>query len=392
MGANYTKGLTEKLNDKLSAADKILERAMKEERELTSDEMQEIAEIRDDVRRIKETLAAKGFFDGEKGAEMDDRACGDKKREEQQEAEQRAADDRAAFENYLRETAAGLETRANLDMGSNGAVIPKTIAREIIKRVYDICPILERSQKFNTKGTLAVPVYDETTGAITVGYQDEFDEITANVGKFTSVELTGYLAGALSLISRSLINNTEIDIVAFVVDMMSYKIARFIEGELINGTLNKIAGLSGMTNTMTAASQTAITADEVIQLKDRVKDVFQANSCWIMSPETRTALRLLKDDVGRYLLQDDINAPFGSTLLGKPIYVSDNMPAIAAGAKAIVYGDLSGLATKFNEELNIQILREKYATMHAIGVVGWLEFDAKVIDNQKITALVMASA
>lgn len=387
---SYTKKMNEKLNEKIAKADAILGKAQKEERELTPDEMQEIAEIRDDVRRIKETLAAKGFFDGENGPEADDRACDDKP--DERSAEQRAMDERAAFEAYIRDTASGIETRANLDMGNNGAIIPVTIAREIIKRVYDICPILEKSRKFNAVGALDVPVYDETTSAITVAYATEFQELTANVGKFTSVRLTGFLAGALSLISRSLINNTQIDIVAFIIDEMAYKIARFIEGELLNGTTDKIDGLSTMTNTMTAASATAITADEVVELKDKIKDVFQANACWIMSPATRTALRLLKDDVGRYLLQDDINAPFGSTLLGKPIYVSDNMPDIAAGKRTIIYGDLSGLGTKFVEEMNIQVLREKYATMHAIGIVGWLEFDAKVIDNQKIAALVQAAS
>lgn len=387
---SYTKKMNEKLNEKIAKADAILGKAQKEERELTPDEMQEIAEIRDDVKRIKETLAAKGFFDGEDGPEADDRDCDDNPDEKS--TEQRAMDERAAFEAYIRDTASGIETRANLDMGNNGAIIPVTIAREIIKRVYDICPILEKSRKFNAVGALDVPVYDETSTAITVAYATEFQELTANVGKFTSVRLTGFLAGALSLISRSLINNTQIDIVAFIIDEMAYKIARFIEGELLNGTTDKIDGLSTMTNTMTAASATAITADEVVELKDKIKDVFQANACWIMSPATRTALRLLKDDVGRYLLQDDINAPFGSTLLGKPIYVSDNMPDVAAGKRTIIYGDLSGLGTKFVEEMNIQVLREKYATMHAIGIVGWLEFDAKVIDNQKIAALVQAAS
>lgn len=387
---SYTKKMNEKLNEKIAKADAILGKAQKEERELTPDEMQEIAEIRDDVKRIKETLAAKGFFDGEDGPEADDRACDDNPDEKS--AEQRAMDERAAFEAYIRDTASGIETRANLDMGNNGAIIPVTIAREIIKRVYDICPILEKSRKFNAVGALDVPVYDETSTAITVAYATEFQELTANVGKFTSVRLTGFLAGALSLISRSLINNTQIDIVAFIIDEMAYKIARFIEGVLLNGTTVKIDGLSTMTNTMTAASATAITADEVIKLKDKIKDVFQNNACWIMSPATRTELRLLKDDVGRYLLQDDINAPFGSTLLGKPIYVSDNMPDIAASKRTIIYGDLTGLGTKFVEEMNIQVLREKYATMHAIGIVGWLEFDAKVIDNQKLAALVQAAS
>ena len=111
-----------------------------------------------------------------------------------------------------------------------------------------------------------------------------------------------------------------------------------------------------------------------------------------MSSKTRTALRLLKDDVGRYLLNDDITSPFGTTLLGKPVYVSDNMPDMAAGKKAIYYGDMRGLATKFGEDINIEVLREKYATMHAIGVVGWVEFDSKIENEQAIAAMTMANA
>ena len=109
-----------------------------------------------------------------------------------------------------------------------------------------------------------------------------------------------------------------------------------------------------------------------------------------MSPATRTAIRELKDNMGRYLLQDDISLPFGKSLLGKPIYVTDNMSDIGAGKTVVYYGDMKGLATKFNENINIEVLREKYATQHAIGVVGWLEFDSKVQDNQMITKLVMA--
>ena len=187
------------------------------------------------------------------------------------------------------------------------------------------------------------------------------------------------------------LQNAQFDIVSFVVDQMAYSIRRFIENVLLNGS-GSVEGLSTLKNKITAASATAITADEVIKLKDNIKDVFQDNAIWIMSPNTRTALRLLKDDVGRYLLQDDITSPFGTTLLGKPIYVSDNMSDMEAGATAIYYGDMRGLATKFNEDMNIQVLREKYATQHAIGVVGWLEFDSKVEDAQKITKLVMAGA
>ena len=176
-----------------------------------------------------------------------------------------------------------------------------------------------------------------------------------------------------------------------VVDYIAYSWKRWIEGVLLNGS-GSVPGLTGVTKITTAAAASAITADEVIKLKDSVKDMFQNNAMFIMSPATRTALRLLKDEVGRYMLQDDITAPFGATLLGKPIYVSDNMPDMASGKVVIYYGDMTGLATKFNEELEIVVLREKYATQHAIGIVSYSEFDAKVIDAQKIAALKMATA
>lgn len=385
------KELVEKKNDLITRAEEVLNTAKAETRELTDAEAQELAEIRDNVRRIMKTLELKGEFDKMEGAALEKeglpkdevRKCGDLKNET------RAMEEEAAFADYVRgvvnERANNLTPAAN----SAGVTIPVTIANRIIRKVYDICPILERSTKYNMKGTLEIPYYDVNTTTITVAWAQEFQELDSNVGKFTNIQLSGYLAGALTLISRSLINNSQFDIVSFIVDEMAYSIRRFIENVLLNGS-GDVAGLSTLTNSLTAASSTAVTADEIIKLKDNIKDVFQNNAIWIMSPATRTALRLLKDEVGRYLLQDDITSPFGTTLLGKPIYVTDNMPDMAAGATAIYYGDMRGLATKFSEDMNIQVLREKYATQHAIGVVGWLEFDAKVQDAQQITKLVMA--
>jgi HK97 family phage major capsid protein len=398
----------EKRNDLITRAETVVNTAKAEKRELTPDEMQELAEIRDDVRKIKEFLKLDDDFremgDSEKKPDPEpkedvsvdvkaDRECKEKRAIEEQE--------RQAFEAYIRNTL--MNTRdTNLTIEDNGAVVPQTIADKIIRRVYDICPILEKSSKYNIKGTLTIPYYDESKTAINVGYQTEFTQIASSVGQFKSnVTLTGYLAGALAKVSRSLIHNSQFNIVDHVVDLMAEHIARFIEHELLVGTpanpdavpptTAKVLGLSTLTNVVTASATNAITADEVIKLHDAVKDRFQTNAMWIMSPATRTALRLLKDDMGRYMLQDDISLPFGTSLLGKPVYVSDNMPEIGAGAGVIYYGDFKGLATKFSENINIQVLRERYADEHADGVIGWFEFDSKVENAQMMAVLKMAS-
>lgn len=388
---NY-KGLVEKKNDLITRAEAILNDAETNKRELTDDEAQELAEIRDDVRKIKEALKIHDELKEEK-QELKEEAAEDKaEAQAMKEAACKEEADRRAFEAYVRGVVLNERNAVNMTKAANGAVIPTTIANKIIAMVYNICPILEKSTKYNVKGKLVVPYYDESTNSITVDYADEFVELTSEVGAFTKIELDGFLAGTLTLISRSLINNAQFNIVDFIVERMAYAIKRFIEGELLNGTEGKVAGLSGVTKSITAAATTAITADEVVRLHDAIIDDYQANAIWIMSPATRTALRTLKSNTGYYLLNDDISTPFGSSLLGKPVYVSDNMPDMAAGKTAIYYGDMRGLATKFSEEMTIEVLREKYATQHAVGVVGWLEFDAKVEDAQKIAKLVMKAS
>ena len=389
------KAMTEKQNDLITRAETLVNTAESEKRELTEAEAAELAEIRDDIQRIKKYLdivdeiddarptkvvdaekkEAKDVIDGE-----DMRACDDKARAIQEER---------AFADYVR----GVVTHTRegeLAPANNGKIIPVTIAKKIIELVYDVCPILEKSEKYNAKGKLEIPYYPaDGSTQITVAFAEEFTDLASSTGNFTTVTLDGYLAGALTKISKSLINNTDIDIVGFIVKRMAYDIARFIEANLLGKGNGSVDGLGDATNITTLASSTAITADDLITFQGTIKDVYQEGAIWIMSPKTRDALRLLKDDVGRYLLNDDITAPFGKVLLGKPVYVSDNMDDIGSGNTVIYYGDMSGLATKFTEEMHIEVLRELYAAQHAIGVVGWLEFDAKVQDQQKIAVFKM---
>lgn len=390
------KELLEKKKDLITRADEILEKAKAETRELTDDEAAELAEIRDNVRKI---VKAMGLEDDIEELKMDDaRACGDQEKREQ-EKQTVEEQERNAFENYLRNRVVherSGELSPSTDPASGGALIPTTIAKKIIAKVYNICPILEKSNKYNVKGNLLIPYYDTSSSNITVGYATEFTPLTSSSGQFKTIELGGFLAGALTKISRSLINNTDFNIVDYVVNAMAYAIKRFIEKELLigtpanvgAGTPAKVLGLSTTTTTITTAASNAITADEVVKLHDAIIDDYQDGAMWIMSSATRTALRLLKDSMGRYMLQDDVSLPFGSSLLGKPVYVSDNMPEIGAGNTAIYYGNMSGLATKFSEDINIEVLREKYADEHAVGVVGWFEFDAKVENQQKVAKLV----
>ena len=375
---SFLKQMQEKREEKIKEMETLLENAKVENRALEEEEAERFDVLEKEIADIDKTIAAE-----ERARKMKEGTVrGNEPAEE--ELEERA------FLEYVLENRAG---EKNITMGDNGAIMPTTIANRIIKEVKDRCPILANATIYNVKGTLKVPVWGKNgEHDIKVAFNDEFNELTADAGKFTSIDLSGYLAGALTLIGRSIENNGSFSVVDFIVSQMAEEIAIFLENKLLNGETGKNEGALAASTTLEAASATAITADELIALQAKVKQAFQAGACWTMHPDTFLAVKRLKDGNGRYLMQDDITGEFPYRLLGKPVYLSDNMPKIAAGAAAVLYGDYKGLSVNMRENISIEVLREKYATQHALGVVAWLEFDSKVTDHQKLAVLKMKAA
>ena len=379
------KALLERRVELQNQMDALVTAADTEERAMTEEETTQFDAAEAEIRAIDATVARE-----ERARNLESPAAPTGT------VEERAAAEEQAFADYVLGRVSELRAgEQNMTMANNGAIIPTSIAERIIKAVKDRCPILAGATVYNVKGTLKVPVWGKanTTHDIAVGYQTEFTEITADSGKFTSVDLGGYLAGALTLIGQSVENNGAFSVVNFIVEQMAEEIAVWIEGQLLAGTGSSAAqGALNTTTGLTAAGAAAITADELIELQSKIKQAHQGNACWTMHPDTFTAIKKLKDGNNRYLLQDDVTGAFPYRLLGKPVYLSDNMPSMAAGAKAVLYGDYSGLSVNFRENISIQVLREKYATQHAIGVVSWFEFDSRVTDHQKLAVLTMKAS
>lgn len=365
---NQIAKLRQQKNEKISAMEALTDKALQEERAFSDDEKAEFENLENEVRALNDTIAA-CEKDYEKGITHKDKP----------DDEQRAAEEAEvrAFVSYIRGEDIDAETRAasNWTMGENGAVVPKRIVNKVIEEIEDRCNIYAESEHFNTGGTLVFPEYDESDGGISVAYQDEFKALTSTSGKFKAKELKGYLAGALTKVSKSLINNTDFNVFDYIVHKMGEAGSNFLEKELLVGTANKIEGLS----TAEVVGNT-ISADGLIDLQDSIKQIFQPNCKWRMNSKTKNKIRKFKDNEGNYLLVRDYTKD-GSNymLLGKPVELTDNLDD-----DVVIYGDASGLKTKIVESANIEVLREKFADEHAVGVVLWLEIDSKLLEKYKV--------
>ena len=371
------KELIENRNAKVAQMENLLTTAKAENRLPSEDEKNQFADLEKEIKDIDATIA---MYDQIANMSM--------KKVPSAPVEMTDAEkDHKMFENAIR----GIVNTDTPTMPADAkTLIPTTVWNEIISQVIEISPVFSMADRYNITGNLILPKYDAENSSIVMQYADE--GTTAESGKvvISQITLGGFLARCLAKISQSLINNSNFDIVGFVEAKMAQAIALYFEHEILFGTDDKVEGLKGITADMTVTTAAVkITSDDLMDVQDKVIDNYQANSIWIMNRETRNAIRKLKDNEGDYLLNRDFTAKWGYSLLGKDVYCSDAMDKILAGKTAIYYGDLSGLAVKVSENANMQVLQERYAEEHLLGILAFVEWDAKVADTQKLAKLVI---
>ncbi|WMI81591.1 phage major capsid protein [Anaerotignum sp. MB30-C6] len=373
----YIKMLEEKRAGKLKEMEAVLEKAKVEERAMTEEETGAFEDLEKEISGIDATI------------KVEERARGREKFEKKKEDETPEQLEERAFVNFVLNNQVELRAgEIQLTQGGNGSIVPTSIAKKIIKAVRDMVPFLQLADVVSTNGNLSVPVYGEdATNYINADYVSEGTDLTDNVGKFTSIDLTGYVIGALALVSNKLANNTDVDVVSFIVNQVAEAMAEKLEEEFVNGTATKITGILSAAKGITTASSTAITYDELVSLKHSLKQRFRSKGVLIMNPETYTAICKLKDNNGQpYFKEDEYK------ILGQRVIESDSMPTISAGAKAIAFADLSGYTIKETTAVEVRVLREKFSTKNMLGILAFGEFDAKITDVKKVAVLTMKTA
>lgn len=358
----------------------ILDKAKTENRAMSDDENADFERIENDIKNIDRTIAAEERARNIPAPAANGNEGNPETKETVEQAEERAFVD----------TVFGIisENRAGnaLTKGANGGIVPTTIANRIISAVKDMVPFMSMAEVVYTNGKFSIPVYTEDeTNAVSAAYLEEGKNLEDNVGKFITVDLTGYVVGALALISETLQNNTEVDVASFIITRVAESIAEMLEKEFVIGTDDKITGILSAKKVITAASAAAITYDELVNLKHSLKQRFRKGACYIMHPSTYSAVCKLKDNNGLpYFKESDYK------ILDLPVIESDSMPEIASGNKVISCANLSGYTIKATKKVEIKVLREKFATQGMIGILGTGEYDAKISDERKFATLKMA--
>jgi predicted phage gp36 major capsid-like protein len=144
----------------------------------------------------------------------------------------------------------------------------------------------------------------------------------------------------------------------------------------------KLASLVKLNRSFVTDISATISFDEIISLYFSLKDEYRNNAVFIMHDNTAMLLRTIKDTSGSYLWNSSDN-----TIFGKPVVISPYMPTVSAGAKSIVFGDLSYYWLIERQPITIKKLSELYALQGQIGFSAYERLDGKLIQPDALKIL-----
>lgn len=142
---------------------------------------------------------------------------------------------------------------------------------------------------------------------------------------------------------------------------------------------------------ITAASATALTADELIQLQHSVNAAYRRSPkcAWMFADSTLSAIRRMKDSEGRYVFQaPNIAQGFPATVLDKPYFINDDVPAMATGNRAVLFGDFSRYFVRKVGAPTLFVARERFAPDQ--GILGLFRIDGELADPAAVKRITMA--
>jgi HK97 family phage major capsid protein len=190
-----------------------------------------------------------------------------------------------------------------------------------------------------------------------------------------------------------LIQDSFIDIEAYVQSILAMRLGRIQNAHFTVGTgtgqpfgimsraaLGK-AGATGQTAT--------VTYDDLVDLEHSIDPLYrvQPGVGYMMHDSSLRVLRKVKDAQQRpifvpgYEANALINGGAPDTLMGRPIYINQDMPVMAANAKSILFGQLNKYVVRDVMDLTLFRMVDSAFTLNGqVGFVGFMRSGGNLID------------
>lgn len=239
-------------------------------------------------------------------------------------------------------------------------------------------------------GVLNMPTVDDTGAAAVI--VSEAGSSTVQDMTFGRVQLGSYTYRDLIKLSEEFIQDEAVNALAEIANLMGIRFGRALNAHFTTGTgSGQPTGFVTDAGTVTGASASAITADDIFDLLHGVDPAYRsmAGAAFMMNDATLKAIKKLTigtaDD--RPLWLPSLRDGEPSTILGKPYVINQDMANIGASAKPIAFGDWSKYIIRRVRGTQLRRLNERYADDLSVGFLAFARYDGKLLNTSAIKTL-----
>ena len=284
----------------------------------------------------------------------------------------------------------------NVD-SKGGFTVPTEFRNRVVETMKAFGGVANISTVFETDG--GSPITWVTTDGtadegVMIGETEEggdkdmdFGQIAIGAKKMTSKTIK---------ISDELLQDSGVDVIGLIARRIGSRLGRGEAKQLLNGDGqgNNIKGLTmQLTGGVTSAVAGSIAHGDLLKLKHSVDPAYRAgNTRWVFNDNTLLGFKELKDGNGRSLWLPDVSGVAPATIDGDQYQIDQGMPDVAAGKKAVLYGDFSYFQIRRVKGMALRRLDEKYAEAGLVGFLMFHRFDALLEDTAAVKALTLKAA
>ena len=273
-----------------------------------------------------------------------------------------------------------------------GYLVPDEFERTLVEALEEENIFRQLANVVTTSsGDKKIPVVASKGNA---SWVDEEGTIPESDDSFGQVSISAYKLATMIKVREELLNDSAFNLERYISKEFSRRIGTkeeesFFVGDGTGKPTGILNNTGGAQLGVTAASSTAITADELLDLFYSLRSPYRRNAVFVTNDATVKAIRKLKDGNGQYLWQPSLTAGTPDTILNRPVRTSSYVPTIAASAKTIAFGDFGYFWVADRQGRSFKRLNELFAVTGQVGFIATQRVDGKLILAEAVKYLQM---
>ena len=305
---------------------------------------------------------------------------------------------KTAFWRVMRDKAVHPDVYNVLRIGEDehgGYLVPDEYQRTLIEALQEQNIFRQLAHVISTSsGDRKIPV---AVSKGTAAWIDENAAYPESDDSFGQISISAYKLATMIKVSDELLHDSVFDVPSYIAREFARRIGAaeeeaFFVGDGVGKPTGILSATGGAEIGVTAASATAITFDEVMDLYYSLRSPYRKSAVFIMNDSTVKALRKLKNGNGDYIWQPSVTAGTPDTILNRPVYTSSFVPTLEGSAKPILFGDMHYYWIADREGRRFQRLNELYAPNGQVGFLSSERVDGKLILPEAVKCLQMKAA